>query len=133
LRLFLWLWLAIGSSLVADCARAQIADWPALGFKPVVTNVFAAPTCISHAEDGSQRLFVAQRGGQIRIIQNSNVVSQPFLDITDHVLSAGFEQGLLGLAFPPGYATNSHFYVDYTRQSDGAVVVSRFSLTTEAN
>jgi len=63
------------------------------------------------------------------------VLTEPFLDITGRVLSAGAgsEQGLLGIAFPPGFKTNSHFYVDYTRRPDGATVVSRFLLTADPN
>ena len=52
------------------------------------------------------------------------------MDISSQVLSKGAEQGLLGLAFPPGYSTNNHFYVDYTRQTDGAIVIERFLLTS---
>jgi len=43
----------------------------------------------------------------------------------------GAEQGLLGLAFPPGSSTKTHFYVDYTRKPDGATVISRFSVTDD--
>ena len=113
-------------------AMAQV-DWPNLGFAPVLSNGFAGPTSIGHARDGSGRLFIAEQAGRIWIIRNNTNLPTPFLEITNRVLSAGAEQGLLGLAFPPEYATDSHFYVDYTRQPDGAVVVSRFSLTADAN
>src|SRR5215470_12328591 len=112
-----------------NLALADPIDWPTLSLTPVVTNAFFLPTSIAHAGDGTQRLFIEEQRGRIRIIQNSNVLTQPFLDISNRVLSVGEEQGLLGLAFPPGYSTNRHFYVDYTRQPDGATVISRFSLT----
>ena len=48
-----------------------------------------------------------------------------FLDITSRVLSGG-EQGLLGLAFHPDYATNRRFFVNYTRQPDGATVIAEY-------
>ena len=65
--------------------------------------------------------FVVEQPGKIWVVQSNNAVSQPFMDISSQVLSKGAEQGLLGLAFPPGYSTNNHFYVDYTRQTDGAI------------
>src|SRR6185312_6668066 len=89
------------------------------------------PTFITHANDGSQRLFVGQQTGQIGVVQNGAVATQPFLDISDRALTAGPEQGLLGLAFSPGYSTHGHFYVAYTRKPDGAVVISRFSVTAD--
>jgi streptogramin lyase len=107
-------------------------DWPTLGFTQVVTNTFNHPTAITHAGDGSGRLFVVEQPGNIRIIQNSNVLVQPFLDITNRVI-INAEQGLLGLAFPPGFATNNHFYVCYTRKPDGWIVVSRFQVSTNSN
>ncbi len=108
---------------------AQAVDWPILGFTQVVTNTFIHPIGITHAGDGRGRLFVVQQTGQILIVQNGSVLAQPFLDISNRVLSTAAEQGLLGLAFPPGFSTRRHFYVDYTRQTDGAIVISRFTLT----
>jgi glucose/arabinose dehydrogenase len=127
--------LRVGCALscAAACALGQSVDWPTLGITQVVTNDFSFPTSITHAGDGSQRLFVEEKAGWVWIIQNNSVGAQPFLVITNRVLSSGAEQGLLGLAFPPGFATNSHFYVNYTRLPDGATVISRFSLTANPN
>ncbi len=131
-KLPLLLILLMNGICTADFAGADPVDWPVLGFAKIVTNVFSAPTCITHARDGSQRLFIVEQNGLVRIIQINNVAPQPFLDITDRVLR-GTEQGLLGLAFPPGFTTNRHFYVNYTRKPDGATVISRFSVTTNSN
>jgi glucose/arabinose dehydrogenase len=63
------------------------------------------------------RLFVVEQNGRIRIFKDETLVPTPFLDISDNSngpVVAGGEQGLLGLAFDPGYATNRYFYVDYT-------------------
>jgi glucose/arabinose dehydrogenase len=59
------------------------------------------------------RLFVIEQGGRIRIFNNEQLVSTPFLDISSKV-TAGGELGLLGLAFHPNYAQNGMFYVWYT-------------------
>jgi glucose/arabinose dehydrogenase len=64
---------------------------------------------------GDNRLFVVQRGGVIRILdENYQRLDPPFLAIDDRVLAGGIEQGLLGIAFHPDYATNGRFFVYYT-------------------
>jgi glucose/arabinose dehydrogenase/sugar lactone lactonase YvrE len=119
---------------MAITVLADPVDWPTLGFTQVGAGGFNHPVGIARAGDGSGRLFVIEQPGRIWIIQNGNNLANPFLDLSSRVLSTGPEQGLLGLAFPSAFSTNHHFYVDYTRQPDGAVVISRFSLSsTNAN
>ena len=65
------------------------------------------------APTGDPRLFIVEQAGRIRIVQAGQLLARPFLDITDRVASGG-EEGLLGLAFHPDYASNGYFYVDYT-------------------
>lgn len=103
---------------VGTAARAQfLAERVATGFDFPV-NAATRPLDAS--------LFVVEVAGRIKILQQSGgVLPTPFLDITDRVLSGG-ERGLLGLAFPPDYWTSGFFYVNYTRQPDGATVISRF-------
>jgi glucose/arabinose dehydrogenase len=125
--LFSFLFLVSAISAQADSAPV---DWPTLGYTRLVSHAFSQPTCLAHAGDNSGRLFVAEQTGRVWIIQSNNVLTQPFLDISPRVLSAGNEQGLLDVAFSPGFSTNNYFYVNYTRQTDGAVVVSRFFLTS---
>ncbi|MCC6388497.1 MAG: PQQ-dependent sugar dehydrogenase [Dehalococcoidia bacterium] len=79
-----------------------------------VAHGFTRPTFVTHAGDGSGRLFVVEKPGRIRVIRNGAIESQPFLDITSVVQSSGNEQGLLGLAFHPGFASNGRFFVGYT-------------------
>jgi glucose/arabinose dehydrogenase len=110
-----------------NAVHADSVDWPTLGFRQVTTDIFRRPTIITHAGDGSGRLFIAEQSGLVWIVQSSD--PEPFLNITDRTLSAGAEQGLLGLVFPPGFSTKQYFYADYTRQTDGAIVISRFFLT----
>ena len=54
----------------------------------------------------------------------------PFLDLSDRITSAGFEQGLLGLAFHPDYAQNGFFYVNYT-DLNGDTVIARFQVSSQ--
>ena len=104
-------------------------------FWPLLTTALTAsglnePVHITNAGDGNGRLFVVEQGGRIRIIQNGAVLPTPFLDISDRVLFSG-EQGLLSVAFPPGFQ-DSHFYVYYTNR-DGNNVVARLQVTTDPN
>ncbi|HEV2765579.1 MAG TPA: PQQ-dependent sugar dehydrogenase, partial [Pyrinomonadaceae bacterium] len=89
----------------------------------------SSPVSITHAGDGSGRLFVVEQGGRIRIVRNGALVATPFLDISPPRILTGGEQGLLGLAFPPGYASKRYFYVYYTNPA-GNIVISRFRTST---
>jgi glucose/arabinose dehydrogenase len=87
---------------------------------------------VTHAGDNTGKLYVVERAGRIRLIDNGTLLPTPFLDISTSVLSGG-EQGLLGLAFPPGYATTGRFYVNYTRVPDGNTVIARYQRTANPN
>lgn len=82
--------------------------------------------------DGSGRLFVLEKAGRVRIIENGQLLASPFLDISDRVGSSGNEQGLLGLAFHPLYAQNGRFFVNYTDVNDNTSI-SRFQMTDDPN
>lgn len=82
--------------------------------------------------DGSGRLFVIEKVGRIRIIENDQLVATPFLDISDRVGSNGNEQGLLGMAFHPQYAENGRLFVNYT-DTNGDTVIARFQVSSDPN
>lgn len=82
-----------------------------------VATGFAGPLFAASPPGDPQRLFVVeQHTGRIRILDTETgaTAATPFLDIPDDQLSRGGEQGLLGLAFHPDYATNGKFYVNLT-------------------
>ena len=94
---------------------------------------FSSPLEITHPLNDA-RLFVVQQRGLIRILNSSGTInSTPFLSLVGTVSSSGSERGLLGLAFHPNYATNGLFYVNYTRLSDGATVIARYSVSADPN
>jgi glucose/arabinose dehydrogenase len=106
--------------------RAQAGgEWPEIVLTPYVTGL-ENPVHLTHAGDGSGRLFVVEQPGRIRIVRDGVVQSEAFLDIRDRVSCCG-EPGLLSVAFPPDYARKGHFYVNYTNLS-GTTVVARFSI-----
>lgn len=92
----------------------------------LVVDGLDRPLGVTNAGDGSNRLFVIEQAGTVRVVQDGSLSTNPFLDIRDRV-TAGGERGLLGLAFPPDFATSATFYAAYSDQ-DGATVVSRFAV-----
>src|SRR5664280_1017165 len=76
--------------------------------------LFTNPVDLQYANDGTDRLFVVEQNGIIKLFQNSSSASsvKVFLDITDQVATESDEMGLLGLAFHPDYKKNGYFYVN---------------------
>jgi glucose/arabinose dehydrogenase len=130
--------------LAAGCllstAGAAAPPLPALALEPVVPAGLRQPVYVTHAGDGSGRLFVVEQSGRIRLVQpaasprggQGRLLEQPFLDIADRIRHAG-EQGLLGLAFHPDYKKNGRFFVNYVRQADGSTVIAEFRVSSNPN
>src|SRR3954465_14251533 len=78
---------------------------------PFVSGV-SQPLFLTHGGDGSNRLYVVEKPGRIRLVVGGSLQPASFLDIPSLILSSGSEQGLLGLAFHPNYATNGYLYVN---------------------
>jgi len=95
-----------------------------------VASGLASPVFLANAGDGSDRLFIVEQGGLIRVVQPGATTASAFLDISQKVIAGG-EQGLLGLAFHPQYASNGRFFVYYTRSGDGGIIVAEYR--TSAN
>jgi len=93
---------------------------------------FVDPVGIHHAGDSSNRLFVVEQEGRIKVFNNdSNTINaQTFLDIRSIVDQDGgyTEEGLLGLAFHPNYSENGYFYVNYTDYGPKRNVIARYSV-----
>jgi hypothetical protein len=75
------------------------------------------------APDGDPRLFVLEQSGRIKIVADGNVLETPFLDLSA-LVSTGNEQGLLGLAFHPDYASTGRFFVNYTDTAGDTQIVA---------
>lgn len=98
-----------------DCSDAT-GDVPTLELVPIATG-FTRPVLVTHAPGDTERLFVVEQGGVIRIISDveaGTILDEPFLDLGERVTRRGNEQGLLGLAFHPNYVQNGRFYVHYS-------------------
>lgn len=90
-----------------------------------------AITDITGAGDGSGRLFIVEKRGVIRIVQNGAVLNQEFLSITNLVMNSG-ERGLLGLAFHPQYPDSPYIYVNYVMINTIITRVARFTVPSNA-
>ena len=90
-----------------------------------VASGLASPLFVTGAHDGTQRLFIVEQAGVIRVMPVGGSGMATFLDIRSKIRSGG-EQGLLGLAFHPFYSSNRRFFVYYTRAADGAIVVAEY-------
>ena len=77
---------------------------------------FFQPTFLTHAHDGSDRLFIIQRSGQVVVFQNEidATESKVFLDITDRIGINGSETGLLSMVFHPSFPDSNKVYICYT-------------------
>ncbi len=93
--------------------------------------LFSRPLFLTHAGDGTNRLFVVEQDGRIRVFANdANAgAAAVFLDIVGRVSRAGNEEGLLGLAFHPDYENNGFFYVYYSLANPRRSRLSRFTVT----
>ena len=94
---------------------------------------FNRPLYVTHAGDGSARLFLVEQSGKIWILRDGLRSAQPFLDIAHLIspsaLGTGFtEQGLLGLAFHPAYSSNRTFFINYT-DVGGTTTVARYQVS----
>ena len=110
--------------IAAVAVLVPVSGASAIGLAPVGRG-FTDALYVAQAP-GEQRLLVVSRTGVVRPITAKGTPGRPWLDIRGRVGSAGLEQGLLGLAFSPDFATTGRFYVDYTdRRGDTRVVEFR--------
>lgn len=120
--------MLVSAASVTQAVGVRSAPVPKnVKFEMVVTGL-NDPLLVTHAGDGSNRLFIVQRDGKILIHKNGALNAAPFLDVGALLANDGGEQGLLGLAFDPNYETNGRFYIVYTAL-DYAVTLARYTVS----
>ncbi|HSN00691.1 MAG TPA: PQQ-dependent sugar dehydrogenase [Rudaea sp.] len=108
-------WLFLLAFLLAATATAQLPSDVELTVIVDSNAGLSSPVAVRSPNDGSGRLFVVEQGGTIKIFDTKgNALSQNFLTVS---VTSGSEQGLLGLAFDPDFATTGTFYITYTAPS----------------
>ncbi|MEP6603907.1 MAG: PQQ-dependent sugar dehydrogenase [Spartobacteria bacterium] len=108
--------------------RASAQALPALDTITVASGL-TRPVFVTAPPGDYGRLFIVEQGGRIRILnlQTGVLNVTPFLTVTG--MAAGNEQGLLGLAFDPSYATNGKFYILYTDSGAGDIRVVQYQVS----
>ncbi|WP_199434689.1 PQQ-dependent sugar dehydrogenase [Qaidamihabitans albus] len=130
--------LAVAGQLISPSSAATTSTARAEATVPpeqleITTTAVASglqrPTAIATPDDGSGRLFIAEKPGTVRQYHpDTGLATQPLLDLSDRVDTSGNERGLLGIAASPGFAADHQLYAAYTSLPDGAVTLSRFTL-----
>lgn len=100
-----------------------------LRLEPVYAG-FELPIFLTHAGDGSGRLFVVEKTGKIWVIVDDVVQTTPFLDVSEKITTAGNEQGLLGMTMAPDFTETGHFFINYTDRQ-GTTVVERYTVSSD--
>jgi glucose/arabinose dehydrogenase len=119
--------LLVALTLTVGCGDAP----PALAAGPTpevrleqVAKGLQQPIWLTH--DKTDRIFIVEQEGRVRLMENGTVAKQPYLDIVDRVASGG-ECGLLGLAFHPDFARNGRLFVNYTHRPERRKLVTRIA------
>ncbi len=109
----------------------------------LISDELISPVAGVSANDGSGRMFIVQQTGQIRILQDGNVLEEPFLDLRELIprdfvfpSSAFDERGFLGMALHPNFAENGRFFVYYSARggssgSNHQSVVAEYSVSAD--
>ena len=118
------------TTTTATAPAQSPAHTAATGVRLRQVGTFDQPVAFAAPPQDIHRQFVVEQNGTIRVIRDGKVLSTPFLDIRDRVVAGG-EQGLLGLAFAPDYATSKRFYVYYTARGSGADTLAEFRAATD--
>jgi glucose/arabinose dehydrogenase len=119
-------------ALASVCGLILIAVPPLpaqnLSLQPIVTTDIVNPMFATSPPGDPNRLFVAERNGQIRVVdlRTGTLAPTPYLSIP---VSTDGERGLLGMAFDPNFATNGRFYVNYSAPAGtdvGDQIIARY-------
>lgn len=113
-------------------AAADASSVPLPSLRATTTQVASGlrrPTGVVAPDDGTDRLFVIEKSGTVRVYHpDTGLERDPLIDITSAVDESGNERGLLGIALPPDFADSQSLYLAYTALPDGAVTLARYRL-----
>src|SRR5947208_5595393 len=116
-------------SLLACTAMSQTL--PKIELRPVFPELaLQLPVWMIEAPDRSARFFILEQDGRIVVIPKGSdgKDAKEFMNIVERKPHVDLEEGLLGLAFHPGFKTNGHFYVYYNQQNPRRSVISEFGV-----
>lgn len=117
--------LLLGAATVLWPGKAEALT---IGLQPFASGLNQPIDVTGSPIGGDGRLFVAQRGGVVRVVQaDGSLAGGNFLDVSSLISTAG-EGGLLGIALHPNYASNGFFYLYYTN-TGGSIVIARYTVS----
>ncbi|MDX6397441.1 MAG: hypothetical protein QOJ43_849 [Gaiellaceae bacterium] len=123
---------ALGAACAAAASPDEVRQAGQARFTPrPVASGFKQPIFVTGAKGEAGRLYVVEQGGTIRVVERGKLRAAPFLDIRS-LVTAGGEQGLLGLAFHPAYPKVRKLYVQYTDRGGSTRIVEYRSNATRA-
>jgi glucose/arabinose dehydrogenase len=122
--------LAVGASACSSQSEPNLPQGSGARLQEVAAGL-SFPLYLTAPPGDLTRLFIVEKTGAIRIVKNGTLLATPFLDISGQISSVG-EQGLLGLAFDPNYASNGRFFVHYSDPL-GNTRVSSFQGSADAD
>ncbi len=95
-----------------------------------LVGTFSSPVYLTAAPGDTQRLFVVERLGKVRVLHHDTTQARPFLDLSGQVQTGYVEQGLLSIAFDPQYASTGHFFV-YFNDPNGDIRIVRYTVSSD--
>jgi glucose/arabinose dehydrogenase len=119
------------AAALGACGGEPVVEPPPSG-PPALERVvggLSRPILVTAPPGDTQRLFVVEQTGLIRVVRDDTLLTVPFLDLTTAIVCCG-EQGLLGLAFHPRYAQTGFLYVNYT-DTGGTTRVVRYTVSAD--
>jgi glucose/arabinose dehydrogenase len=131
-NLFIFAVILISAAIAPVASVGQGTPAPFTARLQTVYTGLTRPVMLREPDDSTNRFFVLQQNGIIRVIQPGSTTPTEFMNIASKItvpVSAGDERGLLGLVFHPQFAVNGKFYVNYTRVGDGATVVAEYKVS----
>jgi glucose/arabinose dehydrogenase len=122
--------LAWSAAVLAAC-QVEGQPLPKISLRPVFPRLQCSNLVwMEQAPDGSGRFAVVEQDGRVLLVQKGadGSAANEFLNIEDRQPHVSLEQGLLGLAFHPGFKTNGLFYLYYSRQNPRRTVLSEWKV-----
>lgn len=124
--------LAIAPAGAAICDGISAAS--GTGFRSVrVASGLTKPCWVTAPDGDAHRIFILEQDGRVRIVKDGLLLATSFLDVSAITRSpsdgGGNEQGLLGLAFSPSYASDGFFFIYHTDTGGTTNTVARYHVS----
>ncbi|MBZ0288791.1 MAG: PQQ-dependent sugar dehydrogenase, partial [Anaerolineae bacterium] len=121
--------ISAGLVQAQDAVRTAAPDGSQYQLVEVASGL-VRPVFLTHAGDGSGRMFIVEQNGRIWVMKDGSLLATPFLDVSKIISRDASERGLLGLAFHPDFEQNGQFFINYT-DIGGDTAVARYTVSTD--